>query len=174
MSEVRAAASSRRISFLVAEKSMKRAFIGFMARVMQSSASSLLCPLAAELTEIAVSVVRANDNAKSGTGKLYLQSGDSSETTVIRGIGTNFTSSLAPKKQLMLGKQYNFATVQVVEVVSDTEVKVKKGFSSKASEALVEEGKKIDDGDKGAGLDFKILPHIDQVRPPCLSSEGHR
>ncbi|KUJ06366.1 uncharacterized protein LY89DRAFT_743846 [Mollisia scopiformis] len=67
---------NRRISWLMAEKSFQRKFVGFMAKMIG-----------------AVPVSRAMDIAKSAPGKIYLE--DSSTTPkVIKGIGTDFTSAL--------------------------------------------------------------------------------
>ncbi|KAH8915522.1 hypothetical protein BT69DRAFT_1356523 [Atractiella rhizophila] len=130
-------ASGRRVSFLVAEHSMKRQFIGLGASIFKS-----------------IPVARAADNAVKGAGTLYMKSSD--EGTIIYGRGTKFTDSLQPKKQIMLGKEYGFPQVEVVEVLDDERVKVKKEFSSKPKQALLEAE------EEGKGLAYKILPHIDQ------------
>lgn len=144
MSEVRAAENARRVSFLIAEKSMKRPFIGLMARIMQS-----------------ISVTRAADNAKDGTGSIFLLEQD---LTIIHGSQTCFTNELSPRMQLMLSKQFGFATVEVVEVINNVQLRVKKAFTSKASDVLRDEGMKITSGNDTAGLTFKVLPYIDQTR----------
>ncbi|MBW0505626.1 hypothetical protein O181_045341 [Austropuccinia psidii MF-1] len=145
MSEVRAAESARRVSFLTAEKSMKRPFIGLMARVMQS-----------------ISVTRAADNAKEATGTIYL-SIHQIDFTLIQGHQTKFTQELAPKRQIMLSKQFGFMTVEIIQVLNDHQVKVKKAFPTKIIEALLEEGKKILNH-QNFGLKFKVLPYVDQTR----------
>lgn len=148
MSEVRAAESARRVSFLAAEKSMKRPFIGLMARVMQS-----------------ISVTRATDDAKDGSGRLFLHNNES-DPCIIQGTGTLFTRELSPRKQIMLPKYLGSATLEVVEVLSDCQVKVKKPFSTKVMEALRDEGMKIEARvDSGAvGVTFKVLPYVDQTQ----------
>lgn len=65
--------------------------------------------------------------------------------------------------QLMLPKQLGFATVEIVQVLSDDLVRVKKAFAPKASEALRDQAIKLDAGLISSGIPFKILPYIDQV-----------
>ncbi|KAM0748028.1 hypothetical protein T439DRAFT_328681 [Meredithblackwellia eburnea MCA 4105] len=133
MSEVRRE-SGRRISFLTAAKSMERKFIGQAAKLMQS-----------------IPVARPQDLAFAGPGTLHLSPDD---PLTILGQKTTFTKDLKPKSQLMLGKQFGNSTVEVVEVVSDTEVRVKKEFKEKAVEGIREKGEK--------GVTYKILPYVDQ------------
>lgn len=148
MSEVRAAESARRVSFLTAEKSMKRPFIGLIARVMQS-----------------ISVTRATDDAKEGTGRIFL-SAEESDPCILLGKNTKFTRELVPKKQILLSKQLGSITVEVVEVVDDCRLKVKKPFPAKGIEALREEGNKIREGNnsESVGIPFKVLPYVDQTQ----------
>ncbi|SNX84850.1 related to SCT1 - glycerol 3-phosphate/dihydroxyacetone phosphate dual substrate acyltransferase [Melanopsichium pennsylvanicum] len=107
-SEVRRA-SGRRVAFLIAEKSVKRRFIGAAARIMQS-----------------IPVARAADSAKPGRGFISLH--PSGDTLLLQGYETAFKSQLQPKGQIMLPKACGHATAEVVEVISDTEVKIKKEF----------------------------------------------
>ncbi|POW11904.1 hypothetical protein PSTT_04978 [Puccinia striiformis] len=148
MSEVRAAESARRVSFLTAEKSMKRPFIGLLARVMQS-----------------ISVTRATDDAKDGTGRIYLSSKET-DPCILQGHQTRFTLEMAPRKQISLSKQLGFATVEVVEVIDDYRLRVKKPFPPKSIDALREEGNKIEDdiNSESVGIPFKVLPYVDQTQ----------
>lgn len=107
-SEVRRA-SGRRVAFLIAEKSIKRRFVGAAARIMQS-----------------IPVARAADSAKAGKG--YISLHPSGDPLLIQGHGTAFKSQLQLKGQIMLPKACGHATVEVVEVISDTELKIKKEF----------------------------------------------
>ncbi|KAG8835870.1 hypothetical protein FRC17_000420 [Serendipita sp. 399] len=132
----------RRVSFLIAAKSMKRKAIGLFARLMAS-----------------IPVIRAADDAKTGTGIVYITE---DQPTTLHGINTKFTQQLAPKKQVMLSKALNFATAEVVEVISDTEARLKKEFggesgkgTAKILDALREQDIK--------GLDYKVLPFVDQA-----------
>ncbi|BGP30137.1 Glycerol-3-phosphate/dihydroxyacetone phosphate acyltransferase [Rhodotorula toruloides] len=133
MSEVKRE-SGRRISFLAAAKSMDRAFVGLASRLMQS-----------------IPVARAQDYAFAGQGTISLSPSD---PLTILGTGTNFTKDFSkPRSQLLLPRNLGSSTAEVVEVVSDTELKLKKEFSKKALDALKE---------REDGVAFKVLPHVDQ------------
>ncbi|CEH17773.1 GLYCEROL-3-PHOSPHATE O-ACYLTRANSFERASE 1 [Ceraceosorus bombacis] len=150
-SEVRRG-SGRRVAFLIAEKSIKRQFIGAAARVMQS-----------------IPVARAADSAKVGKGTISAHS--SGDATLIQGHGSEFTKQLKGKSQIMLPKSTNYATAEVVEVISDTELRIKKEFKeAKALESL--RGKSMVKIGKGAkareeeqqGCEYKCLPYVDQTQ----------
>lgn len=108
-----------------------------------------------------VPVVRPVDNAKPGPGRIAISPGD---PTLVIGYGTNFTK-LAPKMQLMFPKATGFALAEVMEIISDTELWVRDEFSvdgTKKTLVIIEtllEAKTTNDAD---GLDYKILPHLDQ------------
>ncbi|GAA5931927.1 uncharacterized protein JCM15063_001605, partial [Sporobolomyces koalae] len=135
MSEVKRE-SGRRISFLTAAKSMERAFVGLASRLMQS-----------------IPVARAQDSAYNGTGTITLSPTDS---TIIIGNGTSFTKDFSQSRwQIMLPRSLNNVSIEVVEVISDTEMRIKKEFPKKATEALRE---------KAEGTAYKVLPHVDQSK----------
>ncbi|KAF9323090.1 hypothetical protein BG006_001767 [Podila minutissima] len=124
----------RRVSFLAAKKSMDRKWIGMMARSMN-----------------AIPVERPQDLAKAGLGtiKLLDRYGDPLRIT---GLGTKFTKELMVGDQISLPK--DVGTSAVVEIVSDTELIVKKEFKElKALELLTSA-----DGSK-----YKCMPHMDQT-----------
>ncbi|KAK4053779.1 Glycerol-3-phosphate/dihydroxyacetone phosphate acyltransferase [Microbotryomycetes sp. JL201] len=144
MSEVRREAG-RRISFLVAAKSMDRRFIGQAAKLMQS-----------------IPVARAQDLATAGKGTISVSSDD---PTVIVGTDTQFTKDFgSPRCQIMLPRSLGSVAVEVTEVVDDTHLKIKKEFNKKAVEGLKAKG--------GAGVAFKVLPHVDQSQ--MYSSVYHK
>lgn len=174
MSEARLSAG-RRVSFLIAEKSYHRKFIGLASKIAQASTCSLyekltivasadsLCYSSFTSAALTVPVARASDNAKTGKGTLYLDSSPSGDENILKGSETQFTKELGPKHQIQLGKQYSFPTVEVVEIIDDETVKVKKMFSKekivddlKAAKSSVEQG--------GKGLSYKCLPYIDQTK----------
>ncbi|KEI36683.1 uncharacterized protein L969DRAFT_54675, partial [Mixia osmundae IAM 14324] len=143
LSEVRLSAG-RRISFLIAEKSMKRAFVGFAARLMQS-----------------ISVVRAADDAKAGKGKIfYDDNAKQHDHLILRGHGTTFTKDFEPRRQVQLPKVFDFAAAEVVEVIDDTTLKLKKAFSEKIHEAITT----TEAAAASRGVPYKILPYIDQTK----------
>ncbi|GAA6064453.1 hypothetical protein JCM10212_005202 [Sporobolomyces blumeae] len=134
MSEVKRE-SGRRISFLTAAKSMERAFVGLASRLMQS-----------------IPVARAQDSAYNGAGTIALSESD---PTVVKGTNTTFRKDFSESRwQIMLPRSLGSASVEVVEVISDTELKIKKEFPKKATESL---------RSKPDGTTYKVLPHVDQT-----------
>lgn len=92
-----------------------------------------------------VPVARAQDYAFAGQGTISLSPSD--PLTII-GNGTNFTKDFSkPRSQVLLPRNLGSSTAEVVEVVSDTELKLKKEFSKKALEALKE---------REGGVAFKV------------------
>ncbi|KAG0218144.1 hypothetical protein B0O80DRAFT_444465 [Mortierella sp. GBAus27b] len=125
----------RRVSFLAAKKSMDRKWIGAMARSMNS-----------------IPVERPQDAAKSGSGtiKLLDRYGDPLRIT---GFGTKFTKELMVGDQITLPKDVGASAV--VEIISDTELIVKKEFKDlKALEMLT----------SPEGAKYKCMPHMDQSK----------
>ncbi|KAG5440323.1 hypothetical protein PCANB_001893 [Pneumocystis canis] len=127
-------ASSRRIFFLIAEKSMKRRFIGLMARLVGS-----------------IPVARPHDYLKPGTGKIILL--DKSNPTHIYGIGTKFTMELSRGSLIVISS--DIPVLEVIEVISDTEAVLKKEY--KIFDLIPTEK-------KDEGLSFKITSKIDQSK----------
>lgn len=110
-----------------------------------------------------VPVARASDNAKTGKGTVYLDPSSTPEDNILKGSGTQFTKEFGPKYQLQLGKQYGFPTVEVVEIIDDETVKVKKMYAKDKIIADLKDAKdSIDKG--GKGLPYKCLPYIDQTK----------
>ncbi|KAF7294956.1 Glycerol-3-phosphate o-acyltransferase [Mycena indigotica] len=143
----------RPVQFLAAAKSMERKAIGFFSRVMLS-----------------IPVARALDSAKKGTGLLRLAEDD---PCLVLGSGTKFLTEVGPKMQLLLSKSMNSLVAEVIEVISDTELRIKKEFGGPKGTAKIRERVT----ELQAGLDFKIVPFIDQADMyrtvyQCLSSGG--
>ncbi|KIY50875.1 glycerol-3-phosphate O-acyltransferase [Fistulina hepatica ATCC 64428] len=128
----------RRVRFLTAAKSMKRKAVGFFARCMDS-----------------IPVVRAADDAKSGTGRVSLSSND---PCIVLGEGTCFTKDFTPRMQIMLAKSVGSPVAEVVEVISDTKLRVKKEFGGDKGTARIREVCTQSPG----GLEFNKLPYVDQ------------
>lgn len=100
---------------------------------------------------------------------------------LILGLGTTFQSEITPKMQIMLPKSAGSVVAEVVEVISDTELRIKREFGGESGKgtALVrdklrqlreQEGKEF-------GLEFKKVPHIDQQQTyhhvyECLNEGG--
>ena len=141
---------------------MKRKVIGFFARLMSSS--MLPCFFAAAnmlLTSDTVPVARAADEAMSGSGTISLSESD---PCLIIGHGTKFTSELKPKWQIMLPKSLNSMVAEVTEVISDTELRIKKEFGGESGKGTAKFRDALKETKaKGAqGLEFRRLPFIDQ------------
>lgn len=138
---------------------MKRKAVGVFAGLMSSSASQGMLYLAAELmNKFTVPVVRAADEAKPGKGLIRLSDAN---PCVVLGEGSSFLSQFSPKTQIMLSKNLNFAVAEVVEVISDTELRIKNEFggengkgTARFREAVKESG--------GSGIIYKALPFVDQ------------
>lgn len=122
----------RRLSILVAERSTKRKFIGLMSRAIG-----------------AIPVARVQDMTKPGQGRIYRAKND--DVLILRGDGTEFTS-LKPGQSIFLPKDTGSA--EISEVVSDTELKLKKDFREpeKAAKYLLQQG----------GSTYKTAPKVDQ------------
>ncbi|KAF8605243.1 glycerol-3-phosphate O-acyltransferase [Ceratobasidium sp. AG-I] len=131
----------RRVSFLIAAKSMKQRIVGYLAGLMDS-----------------IPVARAADNAVAGTGLVVLSDDD---PCLVIGIGTRFVTELAPRKQIMLPRSVGNVVAEVIEVLSDTEARVKREFGGEQGKSTARIREEIKQDDK-PGLSFKILPHIDQ------------
>ncbi|KAG6890723.1 hypothetical protein C0995_005096 [Termitomyces sp. Mi166 len=134
----------RHVQFLTAAKSMERKAVGFFARLMDS-----------------IPVARAADYVSPATGRIYLSPDD---PCLILGDGTRFTSELKPRMQIMLSKAMNSLIAEVSEVISDTELRIKREFggeSGKGTSKIRE--KMLELRREGVqGLDFKKMPYVDQ------------
>ena len=109
----------RRIAFLIAEKSMRRKFIGAMARAIG-----------------AVPVARALDSTKAATGKIYLPD-PTNDPFLIRGVGTQFEKEAQVGGLLVLPKvNDNTASAEILEIHGPEEIRLKKEF--KGPDALIQ------------------------------------
>ncbi|ORY08541.1 CTR1 suppressor protein [Clohesyomyces aquaticus] len=153
-------ASDRRIHFLIAEKSMKRRFVGAMAGLAGS-----------------VPVGRAMDSTKPGIGKIYLPD-PVNDPCLVRGVGTNFES-----KEFQVGGTISLPTVnnlaantEIGEIMGPEELRLKRPFKGGVAmqqltgrDDMTEEGRFIDGAEsrKGPapgfeGINFKIAPKMNQ------------
>lgn len=123
----------RRVSFIIAEKSMHERGIGFLARKMK-----------------AIPVIRPQDLAKPGAGRIQLLN-RKTDPLRITGIDTLFTKQLQVRGSVVLPRSVGQA--EVVEIISDTEIIIKKEFKElKALELLTQ----------SEGTNYKCVPHIEQ------------
>ncbi|CEP11763.1 hypothetical protein [Parasitella parasitica] len=123
----------RRVSFLIAEKSMHQKGIGFFARMIS-----------------AIPVIRPQDLAKPGSGRIQLLNRKTDPLRII-GIDTQFTIQLKPRDSIVLPKGCGVSEVD--QVISDTEIIIKKEFKElKAMEMLTQSD----------GTAYKCMPHVEQ------------
>lgn len=147
----------RRIAFLVAEKSMRRKFIGWGASLVGS-----------------VPVGRALDLKKPAEGKIFLPDPEG-DSTIIKGNGVDFKNGqFMPGGLLVLPSVNNIAAnAEIASVVSANEIKLKKPFKGEVAQKQLT-GQALDDvkGDTGptsegnahGGVKFSVAPHVDQAR----------
>ncbi|KAF7291697.1 Protein kinase domain-containing protein [Mycena chlorophos] len=130
--------SGRRVQFLVAKSSMDRMFVGFFAKLIGS-----------------IPVVRASDSAKVGTGHIHLSPDDA---CLVMGEGTRFRSEFTPRMQIVLSKALGSPAAEVLEIISDTELRIKKEFSNDQGKLTDE----IRDATENGSLTYRRLPYVDQ------------
>ncbi|KAL2060305.1 hypothetical protein VTL71DRAFT_9700 [Oculimacula yallundae] len=133
--------ANRRVSFLIAEKSMREPYIGTMAGAMGS-----------------LPVVRGMDRVKAGKGTIYLP--DSEDPTLIRGDSTDFISpDFMEGGSITLPKTGERAseTQIIAKIIGPTELRLKAPFTPSATTQL----SRVIDG-KMVGSTFKVAPRIDQ------------
>ncbi|TFK76477.1 glycerol-3-phosphate O-acyltransferase [Pluteus cervinus] len=138
--------NGRPVHFLAAAKSMERKDVGFFIRLMDS-----------------IPVERAADSAKPGIGRVYLSADDS---CLVIGEGTQFLSEFKPQMQIMLPKSVNSALAEVLEVISDTELRVKREFGGESGKGTTRIREKVAElrQDGVTGLEFKKMPFVDQQK----------
>lgn len=151
--------AKRRIYWLVAESSTKRAFIGTMSKAMGS-----------------LPVARALDFLKPAEGKIYLPD-PINDPTLLRGVSTNFEASQFQKGGLIVLPQVKKQTpsTEIGEILGPTEIRLKKPFRTPEALKLLtgrddinEDGKFANGTTNGSvnfeGTKFKVAPHVDQSR----------
>jgi glycerol-3-phosphate O-acyltransferase/dihydroxyacetone phosphate acyltransferase len=105
-----------------------------------------------------VPVVRAADEAQPGKGLIRLSDTD---PCLVLGEGTSFLSQFSPKSQIMLSKSLNSAVAEVVEVISDTELRVKKEFGGENGKGTARFREAVKESE-GKGIVYTALPFVDQ------------
>lgn len=150
--------ASRRVSFLIAEKSMKRRFVGAMSAAVG-----------------ALPVARALDNVKPAAGRILLAEPDD-DPTLIRGIDTDFTSVDFEVGGLIVLPKVRGQTpsTEIAAIVSSTQLRLKKPFKTpEALESLTGKAGSSSKDVQGSapngnidtqGTTFKVAPHVDQTK----------
>lgn len=123
--------SGRRISYLCAKKSYDRPFIGFLSKCAGS-----------------IPVSRAQDYAVKGHGTVKIVE-KYSNPLILNGVGTKFTEQV--KAGTLISLDDLKCTAEVAEVISDTELRLKKEFSDSA----------VYDVSNKEGLKYTCIPHLD-------------
>ena len=148
--------AGRRIAWLIAEKSMRRKFIGGMAKLAGS-----------------VSVGRALDSTKPGTGMIYLPD-PTNDPTLIRGVGTLFEKEAQIGGLLVLPSvNGTAANTEILEIHGNEEIRLKKEFKGdtviKQLTGKMEAGEsdnlsngKIEKEEDFQGTKYKTAPKVDQ------------
>lgn len=154
--------AQRRIAFLIAEKSMRRKFIGTFARALG-----------------AVPVARALDSTKAATGKIYLP--DSvNNPLIIRGFGTKFDKEAQIGGLIVLPSiNKTAANSEVLEIHGPEEIRLKYAFKGAVAlkqltgrDDITEEGEFKTGECNGngylpgefEGTAFKTAPKVDQTK----------
>lgn len=149
----------RRISWLIAEKSFRRKFIGLLARGIGT-----------------VPVARAMDSMKPGTGTIYLPD-PVNNPTLVRGVDTNFEGPGFEKEGTIALPTIHGTSHSgtIAEIHGPEELVLKKPFKAKDPLFQLTGRKDItDDGNftgdssdkdraRFKGSKFKISPHVDQT-----------
>ncbi|KAI4161781.1 MAG: hypothetical protein LQ342_004614 [Letrouitia transgressa] len=149
--------AQRRIAWLIAEKSMRRRFIGGVSRLIG-----------------AVPVGRALDSTKPGAGKVYMP--NTTDPTLIRGNGTNFEKE-AQKGGLLVLPTVNglAANSEILEIHGPEEIRLKREFKGAVALRQLtgrtdvnEDGKFTNGGVRRVqegfeGTPYKTAPKVDQT-----------
>ena len=148
--------AGRRIAWLIAEKSMRRKFIGGMAKAAG-----------------AVPVGRALDSTKPGAGKIYLPD-PKDDPTLIRGVGTQFEKECQVGGLLILPTvNGTAANTEILEIHGNEEIRLKKEFKGDVAVGQLT-GKREENGDVKEngevekardfqGTRYKTAPKVDQT-----------
>ena len=108
-----------------------------------------------------VPVARAADLAEPGIGRVWLSPDD---PCLVFGEGTRFLTELSPRMQILLPKSVNSAIAEVIEVFSDTQLRVKREFGGESGKGTARIREKLLELRNGGveGLEYKKMPFVDQ------------
>lgn len=83
---------------------------------------------------------------------------------LVIGEGTRFTTEFTPRMQILLPKTVSYAIAEVAEIISDTQLRIKKEFGGDSGKRTAKIKEKITElrRDGQVGLEFKTLPYVDQ------------
>ncbi|KIV97855.1 hypothetical protein PV10_01559 [Exophiala mesophila] len=147
--------AKRRISYLIAEKSTKRKFIGTLSTAIG-----------------AIPVGRALDKVKPAQGNIFMPDQDN-DPTLIHGVGTNFKNGQFEIGGLIVLPKVRGQTpsTEIAEIISPTELRLKKPFKTpEALESLNRNGPESGSDTPGRGSNgsrgckFSVAPFVDQTK----------
>lgn len=142
--------AKRRISYLIAEKSTKRKFIGTLSAAIGS-----------------IPVGRALDKVKSARGTIFLPDQDN-DPTLIQGVDTNFKSENFQVGGLIVLPKVGNQTPssEITEIISPTQLRLKKAFKTPEAIARLTGGgsPKSKQRQETKGTSFKVAPFVDQSK----------
>lgn len=125
---------------------------------------------------IEVPVSRAADSAMDGTGLIWLSPDD---PCLVLGEDTRFLTQFAPRMQILLPKSLNSLVAEVSEVISDTQLKIKREFGGESGKGTSRMREKFSELQQEGlkGLEYKRLPFVDQQKMyryvyQCLKKGG--
>jgi glycerol-3-phosphate O-acyltransferase / dihydroxyacetone phosphate acyltransferase len=83
---------------------------------------------------------------------------------LVLGDGTRFTSELSAKMQIQVPKSAGSAAAEVVEVISDTQVRIKREFGGEGGKGTARIREKVAEAQAAGkkGLEYKKMPFVDQ------------
>ncbi|KAI9879205.1 MAG: hypothetical protein M1823_006862, partial [Watsoniomyces obsoletus] len=150
--------AKRSISWLIAEKSTKRQFIGTLSTAFGS-----------------IPVARALDKVKPAKGRIFLPDQDN-DPHLVHGVGTSFKSGDFQVGGLIVLPKVGNQTpsTEIGEIISDTELRLKKPFKTpEAIQALTGNeapsgrstpSKSVSSDAPSRGCSFKVAPYVDQSK----------
>lgn len=145
--------AKRRVSTLIAAKSMDRKFVGILASWFG-----------------AIPVVRALDLAKPGKGTVYLPR-PSEDPLLLKGTGTDFERQASKAGQIALPSvNGNTATAEIAEILGPEEIRLKKEFQGEdaikqltgLTQIVGNPNIRLVEGYQGTK--FKTAPRVDQSK----------
>ena len=150
--------AKRRISWLIAEKSMHRSFIGTLAAGVGS-----------------LPVARALDTQTPAEGRIHLPDRDN-DPALIHGVGTDFKDSMFQVGGLIVLPKVGGQTpsAEIGQIISATELRLKKPFKTPEALEMLSgtghqsgqstPGESADDAIASKGTRFKAAPYVDQSK----------
>lgn len=135
--------AGRRVSFLIAHKSTTRPFIGRLSRMLNS-----------------IPVRRAADYAKVGEGTIMMH--PSGDERLLLGRNSKFTTQAELRGSIVLPKDTDYAMGEIVEIVSDTVLRIKTPFTTEAAKNALTTRDSADPNQM-VGCEYKLQPYVNQA-----------